>query len=120
MHLIDFSVLLPFVSELALGVLTALASVVTAKACQLFKARRDGELGVILDRALEMGIAFAMARLVVLGASRGAVPVKSELIAEAATYVLSHVPQAVKALGLDGAHLQRMIEARLHAAGEVA
>lgn len=111
---IDFAVLQPLVMELLLGALTALASVVVAKVCQFLKARRDGELGQILDKALGMGIAFAMSRLDALEAGRLKVEVKSELAAEAANYALAHVPQAVKALGLDGDHLRRMIEARLH------
>lgn len=120
MHAIDFSVLQPLVSELLLAMLTALASIVAAKACQFLKAKRDGELGQILDKALGMGIAFAMAKLDALDADRLKFDVKSALAAEAANYALAHVPQAVKALGLDGDHLQRMIEARLQAAGPVA
>jgi hypothetical protein len=34
-------------------------------------------------------------------------------VADAANYALLHVPETVKALGLDGEHLTRMIEARL-------
>lgn len=114
MHMIDVAALQPLVNELALAVLTALASVIAAKACAFLKAKRDGELGQILDKALGMGIAFAMARLNAVGADRGAVAVRSELVASAVNYALAHVPQAIKALGLDGAHLARMIEARLH------
>lgn len=117
MHMIDLAALQPLVNELALAVLTALASVIAAKACAFLKAKRDGELGQILDKALGMGIAFAMARLNAVGADRGAVAVRSELVASAANYALAHVPQAIKALGLDGAHLARMIEARLHTGG---
>lgn len=118
MHTIDFAVLQPLVVDLVLGVLTALASLVAAKACQFLKARRDGELGAILDKALGMGIAFATARLAALGDTHRTVAVKSELVADAANYALAHVPEAVKALGLDGEHLRRMIEARLHVSDE--
>ncbi|MGB3809170.1 MAG: hypothetical protein WA943_03680 [Parvibaculum sp.] len=116
MYVIDFAVLQPLVNELLLGLLTALASLAVAKACQFLKAKRDGELGLILDKALGMGIAFAMSRLDALEAGRLKVEVKSELAAEAANYALAQVPQAVKALGLDGVSLTRMIEARLQAA----
>jgi hypothetical protein len=115
MHMIDFTMLQPLVTELLLGALTALASLVAAKACQFLKAKRDGELGQILDKALGMGIAFAMSKLDALETGRLRLEVKSELAAEAANYALAHVPQAVKALGLDGDHLRRMIEARLQA-----
>ncbi|MGB5949470.1 MAG: hypothetical protein WBG82_09135 [Parvibaculum sp.] len=117
MYTIDLTALQPLVNEFALAVLTALASVMAAKACAFLKAKRDGELGQILDKALGMGIAFAIARLNAAGAERGAVAVRSELVASAANYALAHVPQAIKALGLDGAHLARMIEARLHTSG---
>lgn len=113
MHTIDFAVLQPLVNELLLGLLTALASLVAAKVCQLLKAKRDGELGQIVDKALGMGIAFATSKLDALEAGRLKVEVKSELLTEAANYALVHVPQAVKALGLDGDHLERMILARL-------
>ncbi|MCE9650572.1 MAG: hypothetical protein K8R18_13195 [Parvibaculum sp.] len=115
MNTIDFVVLQPLVNELVLALLTALASVVAAKACQFLKAKRDGELGQILDKALGMGIAFATAKLDALEAGRLKLEVKSELVAEAANYALVHVPEAAKALGLDGEHLTRMIEARLQA-----
>jgi hypothetical protein len=60
-----------------------------------------------------MGIAFGMSKLTSLGEARVTVEVKSDLVADAANYVLAQVPEAVKALRLDGAHLARMIEARL-------
>lgn len=120
MQTIDVSILQPLLSELLLTILTALASVVAAKACQFLKAKRDGELGQIVDKALGMGIAFAMARLDELDTDRLKFDVKSALAAEAANYALAHVPQAVKALGLNGEHLQRMIEARLQTAGPTA
>lgn len=113
MNEIDFGTLVPMLSETLLAVLTALASFVVAKLCQWLKAKRDGELGVILDKALAMGIAFAMSRLTAWTQDRMSLDVKSELAADAANYVLVHVPEAVKALGLDGEHLKRMIEARL-------
>ena len=113
MTTIDLAVLQPLVSEMLLAVLTAFASYAVAKICQWLKAKRDGELGQILDKALAMGIAFAMSRLEALGKERLTFDVKSELAADAANYVLVHVPDAVKALGLDGEHLRRMIEARL-------
>lgn len=116
MNTIDLSVLQPVVSELLLATLTALASLVATKLCQWLKAKRDGELGAILDKALSMGIAFAMSRLTDWSAGRMSVDVKSELAADAANYVLAHVPDAVKALGLDGDHLTRMVEARLQVA----
>ncbi len=113
MHMIDVAALQPLVNDLVLGLLTALASIVAARLCALVKAKRDGELGQILDKTLGMGISFAMSRLKVLEDGHATVPVKSELVAEAANYAVLHVPETVKALGLDGEHLARMIEARL-------
>tara|TARA_R110002074_G_scaffold393784_1_gene580648 strand:+ start:499 stop:864 length:366 start_codon:yes stop_codon:yes gene_type:complete len=119
MHDIDFGQLFPMFSETLLAVLTALASFAAAKLCQWLKAKRDGELGAILDKALAMGIAFAMSRLTDWTKGRMSLDVKSELAADAANYVLAHVPDAVKALRLDGEHLTRMIEARLQVAEDV-
>ncbi len=116
MHAIDLGHLMPMLSETLLAVLTAFASYAVAKLCQWLKARRDGELGQILDKALAMGIAFATSRLTDWTQGRMSVDVKSELAADAANYVLVHVPEAVKALGLNGEHLTRMIEARLQVA----
>jgi hypothetical protein len=113
MHIIDLASIQPFVSDLAFGLLSALASFVTAKACALLKTKRDGELGVILDKALGMGIAYATAQLKPSDANAPTLTVKSELVASAANYALQHVPEAVASLGLDGAHLARMVEARL-------
>ena len=120
MTTIDLGALMPMFSELLLATLTALASYAIAKLCQWLKAKRDGELGAILDKALAMGIAFATSRLTDWTAGRMSVDVKSELAADAANYVLAHVPDAVKALGLDGDHLTRMIEARLQVAQSAA
>lgn len=120
MHDIDFGALLPLVNELLLATLTALGSLAVAKICGWLKAKRDGELGVILDKALAMGIAFAAARLAALGGKKMTVETKSELVADAANYVLVQVPDAVKALGLSGEHLTRMIEARLGARADTA
>lgn len=114
MFTIDFSTMQPLVSEFALAVLTALASYVVARLCALLNAKRDSELGQILDKALTMGISFAMSRLDAVEKNHLTLAVKSELVADAANYALVHVPDAVKALGLDGNHLMRMIEARLH------
>lgn len=116
MHEVNFGQLMPMFSETLLAVLTALASYATAKLCQWLKAKRDGELGAILDKAFAMGIAFAMSRLTDLTQGRMSLEVKSQLAADAANYVLAHVPDAVKALGLNGEHLTRMIEARLQVA----
>ncbi|MEN6541999.1 hypothetical protein [Parvibaculum sp.] len=113
MYAIDVAALQPLVNELVLATLTALASVVVARACAFLKAKRDGELGQILDKTLGMGIAFAMSKLKAAEDGHATVSVKSEVVAEAANYALLHVPQTVKALGLDGEHLGRMIEARL-------
>lgn len=113
MHEIDFGALLPLVNELLMAGLTALGSLAVAKICGWLKAKRDGELGVILDKALAMGIAFAGARMTALGGKALTLDVKSEMVADAANYVLTQVPDAVRALGLTGEHLTRMIEARL-------
>lgn len=114
MFAIDFSTVQPLVSEMTLAMLTALASYAVAKLCALLNAKRDGELGQILDKALAMGISFAMSRLDAVEKGHLTLDVKNELVADAANYTLVHVPGAVKALGLDGDHLRRMIEARLH------
>jgi hypothetical protein len=113
MPTIDLTSLQPLINDFALGLLTALASFVTAKLCALLKARRDGELGQILDKALGMGIAYATASLKAVEAEHAAVSVKSDVVAAAANYALRHVPEAIASLGLDGAHLQHMVEARL-------
>jgi ABC-type Fe3+ transport system permease subunit len=63
MYAIDVAALQPLVNELVLAALTALASVVVARACALLKAKRDGELGQILDKTLGMGLAYAMSKL---------------------------------------------------------
>lgn len=113
MPAIDIGQMLPMVSDVLFTTLTAFSSFAVAKLCQWLKAKRDGELGQILDKALAMGIAFGMSKLNRLGEARVTVEVKSDLVADAANYVLAQVPEAVKALRLDGAHLARMIEARL-------
>jgi hypothetical protein len=110
---IDLGTLMPMVSDMLLTTLTAVSSFAVAKLCQWLKAKRDGELGQILDQALHMGIAFAMSRVNELGGARASIEVKSDVLADAANYVLAQVPEAVKALGLDGDNLARMIEARL-------
>jgi len=113
LQIIDLAALQPLVNELALGVLTALASFVAARIVALLKVKRDGELGRILDKALGMGISFAMSRLEAVEGRYRTLEVKSELVASAANYALAQVPETVKALGLDAAAVVRMIEARL-------
>ncbi|HEX7776317.1 MAG TPA: hypothetical protein VF449_07295 [Parvibaculum sp.] len=120
MQTIDLTSLQPIVNDLVLGLLTALASFVVAKACDLLKAKRDGELGQILDKALGMGIAYATASLKAVEADHATVGVKSDIVAAAANYAVQHVPDAIAALGLDGAHLTRMVEARLGVASAAA
>lgn len=113
MQIIDLAALQPLVNELALGVLTALASFVAARIVALLKVKRDGELGRILDKALGMGISFAMSRLEAVEGRYRTLEVKSELVASAANYALAQVPETAKALGLDAAAIVRMVEARL-------
>jgi len=120
MHDIDFGTLVPLVNELLMAGLTALGSFAVAKICLWLKAKRDGELGVILDKALAMGISFAGARVATLKGKKLTLEVKSEMVADAANYVLVQVPDAVKALGLTGEHLTRMIEARLQVKADTA
>lgn len=120
MYEIDFGTLLPLMNELLIAALTALGSLAVAKVCGWLNAKRDGELGVILDKALAMGIAFAGSRIAGLNSKALTLDVKSEMVADAANYVLVQVPDAVKALGLTGEHLTRMIEARLHVQADAA
>jgi hypothetical protein len=69
----------------------------------------DATVRAYLDQALDRAIAYGRSKV----DGHATIDVKSETIAHAANYALSHVPDALRRFGIDGAALERLLEARL-------
>ncbi len=103
-------VLLPIASALGM----VLATWISAKIAELLKIRRDDALAVTVEQALRNGLAFAQSRLEdKIGSGPISIDVKRQIVADAATYAVAHVPGALKKLGVTPKVLQEKLTARL-------
>jgi len=103
-------VLLPIASALGM----VLATWISAKIAELLKIRRDDALAAKVEEALRNGLALAQSRLEdKIGSGPIPIDVKSQIVADAAHYAATHVPAALKKLGVTPDVLQEKLEARL-------
>lgn len=110
-HRIDFRPLMDQVVWPAIvAVATAIAGVLVRKLLGWLKLSEDRMVREYLEVALVNGLELARQRL-------GSVPLgmttKSQLVAEAANYVIGRVPDALKRFDIDEAALKRLVEARV-------
>lgn len=110
--------LAPFLHEFLLPVASALGMVLATwlakKVADWLNIRRDDALIAKLEEALKNGLALAQARAQQKIDEKGlTVEVKSQLVADAANYAATHVPGALKALGVGPRELAEKLEARL-------
>jgi hypothetical protein len=100
-----------FVALLAAG-LMALAAWITRIAGDWFKLKSDSEVRRYVLDAVERGIVFAVGRVKTRTTSLH-VPVASQTLEIAVEYIVAAVPDGLKRLGIDEAHVRRMVDSRL-------
>ena len=100
------------VYPLAAAVVTVLAAWVSKKLATRLGLANDAAWSGKLEVAMQNGLAFAQSKL---NANVGSLTIdtKNQLVAVAANYAIAHVPQAMKALGVDQTTLVEKLQARL-------
>lgn len=112
---IDFA---PIVQQVVVPLVIAVLGTVGTWALVRLKSwlgiKENSQLATTLDAALQNSLAFAQSRLPnVVATVPLSIATKNEVIGVAATYALAHVPDTLKALGVDQALLRQKLEARL-------
>lgn len=111
---IDFGpVLHDVVLPIALAILPIVAAWVASKVNGWLGIQNNAALSGLIETAMQNGLALAQSKVPNLVPTAIPVDVKNELIATAANYVLAHVPDALKMLGVDQGALIQKLEARL-------
>lgn len=108
----------PLVSEIVIPAVVALlgllATWLARKAVGWFGMQQDGRATELLEAAMKNGLAYAQAQLAGrIGTGPIAIEVRSEAVAIAANYAVTHVPDALKLLGVDRGKLVDKLTARL-------
>lgn len=110
-HRIDFRPLLDQVVWPTLAaVVAAIAGALIRRAMRWLKISEDRMVREYLETALVNGLELARQRL---GPVSLGVTTKSQVVAEAANYVIGRVPDALKHFSIDEATLKRLVEARI-------
>ncbi len=113
---IDLSPLVSVAIQVLAGLLLACGSAAIAYLAKRLKLANEDSLRAYLGQAVQMGVHYAVSQQNALDAAgKLNVTVKQPVIAAAAAYAISQVPDAVRKLGLDEDSVQRMAEARLSA-----
>lgn len=111
---IDFGpVVSQFVVPLVIALLGILGTWLLAKAKTWLNLKNNDALAGVLETAMQNGLALAQSRIPNLVPSSIPLDVKNEIVAVAGRYVLDHVPDALKLLGVDQTALVEKLEARL-------
>lgn len=98
----------------ALGtILTVIAGIVAQKAIAYFHLQNEGVLRSAVDGAVQRGLALAQQEVAKAPNGTFAIDVKSPVVAQAADYVLTHEPAAIKALGYTNEGLAEKLAATI-------
>jgi len=113
---IDFSPLLGMLIDTLAAALTAVGVWAVARLGRKLGLEADDRVRLYLDDALARGIGYAREQAKRAAADLGKVELRSTIAAEAASYVIDRVPDAVRHFKLGPEEVKRLVEARL--AGE--
>jgi hypothetical protein len=112
---IDFR---PIVNDVVMPAVVSLLGILAAwlgmKLRTWLGLQQNSALAGTLETALQNALAFAQSKVQgVIATAPLTLDVKNQVIAEAANYALAHVPDTLKALGVDQKLLIQKLEARL-------
>lgn len=112
---IDFA---PLVQQVVMPLVIAILGAVGTWALMKFRSwlgiKESSQLATTLDTALQNGLAYAQAQIPGVVANMPmTLTAKNEVVGLAARYALAHIPDTLKALGVDQALLRQKLEARL-------
>ena len=108
----------PLINEVVIPIVVALAGVLatwlSTKLAALLGVKKDDALAARLEEAMKNGLAFAQSQLAdKFDKGPIDIDVKNHLIASAADYASSHVPDTLKQLGIGPHELAEKLAARL-------
>ena len=111
---IDLTPIINVAVQLLGAVLLAVASVAVGYLAKRFKLNNQQALNDIVQQAATNAVNYGLSQAGQLSAA-GAFNLqsKSAVIAAAAGYVTTHVPDALKKLGIDQSTVERLVEAKL-------
>lgn len=107
---IDLRPLLDAVWPLIVAVVTAIVGILARKALSWLNLSEDRMVREYLETAIVNGLELARQKL---GTVTPGVTTKSQVVAEAADYVIGRVPDALKRFDINEVSLKRLVEARL-------
>lgn len=113
--IIDLRAIASLVIQFAAAVLIPLAGVAAWKISAWLGLKKDNEFRVYLETAFTNGIGLAAQRAAEKAENLANVHVQNRMIAVAADYVASSVPDALKRLEITPEKLQQMVKARFGA-----
>lgn len=113
MNTIDLSPLLPVVSSIAVALLSTLGAWAIKRFAAKLKLDIQGQNAELVESALNNGLNLAFTKLGQVAGPHLKIETKSQILAQAASYVTGHVPGALAALQIDGPKLAQKLEARL-------
>lgn len=97
----------------ALLVLSALAGWALRRAMAWLRVDQEGKLARRLEDGMVVALGYARERALSQAAQLDAIDVRSQLVADAAAYLVPKMPQTLAALGIDDAGLAERLTARL-------
>lgn len=113
-HVIDFTPILQQLIQLLGLVLMGLATWAVKKASDYFGLKQDDSARALIETAVKNGVKYAEGKLSgEVSKLDPAVTVNSPFVAEAANYVIGHVPDALTRLGVTQQQLSEKILAQM-------
>lgn len=113
-HVIDFTPILSQLLQLLGLLLVGAATWAAKKACDYFGLKQDDSARALIATAVQNGVKYAEGKLSTeVSKLDPQVTVSSPIVAEAANYVIGHVPDALTRLGVTQQQLSEKILAQL-------
>lgn len=116
-QLVDLKPLLDVGLQILAAVLLALGSWAATWLVKKLKLSADSEVRLYLDQALQRGVTYAVEHARTRGADLARVEVRNEIVAKAASYAATRVPDALKHFNVTPEQVKAMVIARLPASG---
>ncbi len=111
--MVDLSPILDVIVQLLAAGLMGLGSWAIARLSTKLKLSSDSEVRKYLQEALERGVSFAVGVASEKSKDLSEVEVRNEMVRDAANYVITKTPDALKSLGVTDEAVQDLVRARL-------
>ena len=112
-HAIDMAPMVDTAASLLSAMLLAGGLWVIRRALAWLQLSEDEKVRAYLETALQNAITFARNRVVAGGAEHAQIEVRNQVVAEATSYIVARVPDALKRFGIDEEAARDLVLARL-------